>query len=113
MHQRPEEETCDFHTEGRGKEEQLQLQSLLDFVEHSLATQSDQQIMATKQKMVERLNKAVSKKLHAKCNPLEDVEIKFKKDVTVLEHCKNLGMVDCSFLHSAPFSTIRRQRKLL
>ena len=39
-------------------EEQLRLQSLLDFVEHSLATQSDQQIVASKQDVLDRLNAA-------------------------------------------------------
>ena len=82
-------------------QEELQLQSLLNFVKHSLATQSDLQIVASKQELAERrLNKAVSQNSHAKFDPLESAEITFKKDTsTVLEHCKNLGMVDCSFLH--------------
>ena len=90
MHQCPEEETCDFCTEGRGKR---------GTAEHSLATQSDQQIVASKQDVLDRLNKAGSQKSQAKFHSLKDAEIRFKKNVKALEHCKNLGIVDCSFLH--------------
>ena len=81
------------------KKEQVRLQSLLDFVEHSLAVQSDQQIVASKEDVLDRLNKAVSQKIHAKFDPLENAEIKYKKNMKALEQCKNLGFVDCSFLH--------------
>ena len=64
--------------------------------------------MASKQDVLDRLNKAVSKKSHAKFDPLEDAEIKFKKNVKALEHCKNLGIIDCSFLHEKCQLTILR-----
>ena len=88
-----------FVRKEQAKEEQIRLQSLLNYVQHILATQSDQQIVVSKQDMLERLNEAVSQKSHVKLDPLEDVKITFKKDETALEHCKNLGILDFSFLH--------------
>ena len=88
-----------FVQKEEAKEEQLRLQNLLYFVEHSLATQSDQQIMASNRKVVERLNEAVSQKIHTKFYPLENAEIKFTENSKTLEHCKSLGKVDCCFVH--------------
>ena len=44
----------------------------------------------------------------AKFDPLEDAEISFKKNWKALEHCKNLGIVDCSSLHDKCQLTIPR-----
>ena len=67
------------------KEEQARLQSLLDFVEHNLATQSDKQIVVSKQSVLDRLNKAVSHEIHARFVPSEDADISHKKSMETLE----------------------------
>ena len=74
-----------------------QLKSCEEYIEQSLEVGSPQQILLEKQRMIEGMG-AVSEQINPEVfQPVEEADITFTRNKTVIDNCRNIGKVNCLF----------------
>ena len=79
------------------QEELARLQSSIEFVEQSMKVQSDQEIVASKTKMLDRMRASISLARKSMLKPLERTDLGYERNEKAVEECKKLGILQ--FLH--------------
>ena len=76
-----------------------QLKSCEEYIEQCLEVGSPQQILLEKQRMVQGME-VVSKQINPEVfKPVEEADITFTKNKALVDSCKDIGKVRCSFSH--------------
>ena len=74
-----------------------QLKSCEEYIEQSLEVGSPQQILSEKQRMIQGMG-AVSKQINPEVfQPVEEADITFTRNKALVDSCKDIGKVKCSF----------------
>ena len=78
------------------QEELARLQSSIEFVEQSMKVQSDEQIVASMTKTLDRMRASVSRAKKSHLKPVERIDSMYERNEKAVEECKKLG----TFRHS-------------